>query len=211
MAKKRSKKGWAKYNAARLGDLGKMARSIAAGRLADNGRLRVLKKLSARYAAQGRLLRPEEIKTLLKLTQEERDREKLYTIEPIDCTKAELATESRRRRAERMKLRRRKAGKRTRAEYRAAIASDQPWIELGISRETYYKRKRKSGLGSCPPHETRFVPIADSVCREEYLHSRYTPSLTSLKSVPIQHGIQGEVRSDFVPHPPRRPLDGSRE
>jgi len=69
----------------------------------------------------------------LKLTDNERTALKIKTIAPCDMTPAQLAA--------RRKERQRQASARYRAR-KAKPQTPKPWLELGISRATYYRQKQ---------------------------------------------------------------------
>jgi hypothetical protein len=79
----------------------------------------------------------------LRLTNEERQRLKLWPFKPIDATDAELASQSRMRRNARRKAQR----ARTRVQYLSScLTATKPWKAEGISRRTW-ERRRVAGPG----------------------------------------------------------------
>jgi hypothetical protein len=95
--------------------------------------------------ANGHMPTPAELGAMLKLTYEQREANRLWTIPPIDKTKLKaLKREAHRRREER---RRRRDGAMTRATYLASVKTEKPWLALGESRATYYRRKGKRETG----------------------------------------------------------------
>jgi hypothetical protein len=87
----------------------------------------------------------EAIGRQLGLTNAEREKLKLWPFKPIDKTDAELAEQAKVRERERRARKRREKGIRTKAAYLAERASKpKPWIAQGISRSTYYRRRRLS-------------------------------------------------------------------
>jgi hypothetical protein len=97
--------------------------------------------------ANGYLPQPAELGAMLKLTYAQISANRLWTIPPIDKSKAELKAlkqEAKRRREER---RRRRNGAMTRAAYLATVRSEKPWLALGMSRATYYRRKGRRETG----------------------------------------------------------------
>lgn len=79
----------------------------------------------------------------LKVIEQDRAALKLTTIGAVDLSKAERAKRRKQRAKVAQQRRRRQQGTKPRAEYLAEQASKpKPWVELGISRRTYYRRIR---------------------------------------------------------------------
>lgn len=98
--------------------------------------------LLARIEAYPRKWRSETLGRLLRLTGEEWRVLRTRTIAPIDMSKAERRQDSQQRHKERQQIKRRKAGKKTRAEYLAgSLSKTQPWLAEGISRRTWERRR----------------------------------------------------------------------
>lgn len=80
----------------------------------------------------------QQIGQRLRLTNEERQRLKLWPFKPIDATDAELASQSRARRNARRKAQRAQ----TRDQYLSAcLTVTKPWEAEGISRRTWERRR----------------------------------------------------------------------
>lgn len=92
------------------------------------------------------LPKPKEIAKRVQLTYEQQQTNKLFTIPATDKTKEELAELHRAKDAERKRLARLRAGRLSREQYRASVASEKPWEALGIKKSAYYKRKAKERL-----------------------------------------------------------------
>jgi hypothetical protein len=91
--------------------------------------------------------RADRLAWKLRVTAAERERLGLRTIGAIDMTAEQRRELARERKAERRRERRRAAGMRERAEYEAqSLAREQPWTTLGISRRTWYRRRRNGGM-----------------------------------------------------------------
>ena len=84
-------------------------------------------------------LKADAVGRRLCLTSADRNRLKIRTIGAIDCTKDERAELRKQKRAAREKVRRAKAGATPRE---TSIECQKPWRDLGISRRTYYSRKK---------------------------------------------------------------------
>lgn len=85
--------------------------------------------------------RADKLAWKLQVTAAERAGLGLRTIGAIDQTKAERAAIAKQRKRERDEARRRANGAKPRAEYEASsTTSNAPWLEIGISRRTYYRR-----------------------------------------------------------------------
>src|SRR5262249_2477566 len=85
-----------------------------------------------------RLMTGREIGQRLGLTNDERERLKLWQFKPIDMTDEELAEHRKRKNNERRRMKR----KRTRAEYLATcLIATKPWQAEGMSRRTWERRR----------------------------------------------------------------------
>jgi hypothetical protein len=93
--------------------------------------------------ANGHMPKPAELGAVLRLTFEQREANRIFTIPPIDKTKAELEALKREAKRKREQRRRQRNGAMSRAAYMAAVKSKQPWVALGMSRRTYYRHKAK--------------------------------------------------------------------
>lgn len=79
-----------------------------------------------------------------KVTLEQRTRLKLTTIGAIDLPKVERIKRRARAKRDRMAANRQAQGAMTRAEYRKAVKSAKPWEAEGLSRASWYRRKRET-------------------------------------------------------------------
>lgn len=94
-------------------------------------------------------MKADTVARALGLTLAERTRLKLRTIGASDRVKAEREKDARAKDAAYQLEKRRAAGAVPRARYEGASAAQtQPWVTLGLSRSTYYKR-RKAGTLPC--------------------------------------------------------------
>jgi hypothetical protein len=81
----------------------------------------------------------------LRVTSEERECLKLWTITPVDLTDKQLKEQRKAKHRARMQRLRRTAGNKARTEYEAAsLSKTRPWLALGISRRTWYRRRGTS-------------------------------------------------------------------
>lgn len=78
----------------------------------------------------------------LHLTAADRSALKITTIGAIDAGKAARLKRRRERARQRKEQQRRAQGAKPRAEYLANVKRDKPWQALGISRATYFRRRR---------------------------------------------------------------------
>jgi hypothetical protein len=98
-----------------------------------------------RTPAYVRKVKPRTLGERLRVTAEERERLKLWTIIPFDLTAKELADQREAKKRARDRRRRRDAGSKPRTDYEAAsINRAKPWLALGISRATWYRRRETS-------------------------------------------------------------------
>ncbi|MGO8974718.1 MAG: hypothetical protein ACLQNV_14480 [Steroidobacteraceae bacterium] len=89
--------------------------------------------------------RADTLAQRLRLTEAERRRLGIRTIGAIDMTKEERKQARRLRQRQRDLARRRAQRARPRAEYEAnSISRNKPWLALGISRRTWYRRRGTS-------------------------------------------------------------------
>jgi hypothetical protein len=100
-----------------------------------------------------------ELGERLGVTNQQRQQFRLWTIAPCDLTDQELAEQRKAKDRERKRRsrERQREGKATRAQWLAAhsISRDKPWLLLGISRASYYRKLAKDN-----PPQVRQVPSA---------------------------------------------------
>ncbi|MCK1562457.1 hypothetical protein IVB08_00330 [Bradyrhizobium sp. 173] len=129
-----------------------------------------LMRATARQAAAqaGRLSGSELVGQRLRLSHKERSELKIVTIGSYDVdrkTRKRLARDRKRKRdRDRAAQKRALEGRQSREEYLAAhrASRDQPWITLGISRRTYYRRQKKLWLTTGSDFEhVRSVPLIE--------------------------------------------------
>ena len=87
---------------------------------------------------------PEDIGKRLGLTQAQRVANRLWTIHPVDMTKAELAAQRKHRNKMRMRDLRRHL--QSRVAYLEQFNKPKPWEIEGISRRTWFRRKQNKHL-----------------------------------------------------------------
>lgn len=78
----------------------------------------------------------------LRVTQLERDNLGITTIGAIDMPKAERIKRRAQAKRDRMRAIRRAKGAMSRAEYREAVRSAKPWEAEGLSRASWYRKRR---------------------------------------------------------------------
>jgi hypothetical protein len=101
-----------------------------------------LERLIADVMARPRRWRADTLAVRLNLTEAERRRLAIRTIGAVDVTKAQRQARRLERDRLRKQQRRRNAGAKPRRCYLAAAASRiRPWVALGISRRTWYRRR----------------------------------------------------------------------
>jgi hypothetical protein len=92
-----------------------------------------------------------ELGRRLGLTNAEREALKLWPFLPIDRTADEIAEIAKARRNNRRREKARASGIRTRAAYLAELENKRkPWITEGISRATYYRRRKRDEVRRGP-------------------------------------------------------------
>ncbi|UVO38097.1 hypothetical protein KUL72_06890 [Bradyrhizobium arachidis] len=103
----------------------------------------------------GRRWKADALARELRLDDSTRTRLKIRTIGAVDCSKSKRMTRRRRKRIAADRARRAKAGARPHTQ---SAAATQPWIDEGVSRSTYYRRRaaRKAGRATV---ETDSRPI----------------------------------------------------
>ena len=89
---------------------------------------------------------PEELGKILRVTNEERERLKLWTMLPCDLTRDELEEQRKAKRRSRQQRLRQKRGATTRAKYLATHTTrrTKPWLAAGVSRATWYRQQRET-------------------------------------------------------------------
>jgi hypothetical protein len=88
--------------------------------------------------------RADKLGKRLGLTNAERKRLRIRTIGAVDFTKAQRVAHRRLQAREREEQRRRANGVKLRAEHEAAsLSATKPWKQAGMSRATWYRRRRK--------------------------------------------------------------------
>ena len=102
----------------------------------------------------GRRWKADAIAKELSLDDATRTRLKIRTIGAVDCGKAQRTTRRRRKRIAADRARRARAGARPHSQ---SAAATQPWLDEGISRRTWYRRRAKVGTD-----DTKSRPIVRS-------------------------------------------------
>jgi hypothetical protein len=106
----------------------------------------------------------------LNLTYAERARLFLRTIGPCDVTEKAMALMRRQKKRQQDKLRRQKQ---PRAEYLAACSSQtQPWLALGISRRTYYRRIKQEQPRGTGMHHIKLIQTDGTLVPKEDFGSK---------------------------------------
>ncbi len=88
-----------------------------------------------------------------------RERFQLWTIGACDLTKEQRKARRKKHQRQREMARRRKAGMDERATYLAShtTSRDQPWIALGMSRASYYRRRKAGETSPCAADSSSLV------------------------------------------------------
>ena len=104
-----------------------------------------------------------------RVSNQERERLRLWTIAAYDMTAEELLEQHRAKRRNRDRQRQRKAGRLPRSAYLAkSLSSQKPWEIAGISRRTWYRQRGTSMRPSNTPKRRRIpVPLSKLQGRKE--------------------------------------------
>lgn len=115
--------------------------------------IREQRELAAGALQQRQVWKADELAWRLHVTAAERARYGLTTIGAIDETSAARLTRRETSNRERQRLRRRANGVAERSEYLArSVAKAAPWKAEGISRATWYRRRKgETETGPCAP------------------------------------------------------------
>lgn len=110
---------------------------------------------------------------VLRLSDLDRQRFRAWAIEPFDLSREEQAETRKLRKREADKARRRKAGAKDRAK---SAAKEKPWIAMGISERTHYRRKGLMENGSVS--RTAYKDKIKNNVRREFLPPNVPSSAT---------------------------------
>jgi hypothetical protein len=117
----------------------------------------------------------------LRLTHGDRTRLGVKTIGCVDVTKAERARLRKARKSERQKERRREAGVRSRSQYEGeSISRVKPWEAKGISRTTWFRRRKANGTSLKPNKECN-----------DYIGLHTSATASQLEKTALSHGGRG--------------------
>jgi hypothetical protein len=98
-----------------------------------------------------RNITPEDLGRRLRLTNAEREACGFWTAHPVDMSAEDLKEFKKAKRRTRMSARRAKKGGLSRAAYLVKCkATPKPWVALGMSRATYFRRRKHVRRGPLP-------------------------------------------------------------
>jgi hypothetical protein len=125
----------------------------------------------------------DELGATLRVSYSERQRLKITTIGSYDVSRTSLAQKASIRKRERNRLsaakRRRVMGAMPRAVYEAnSLTKNEPWVQLGISRRTYYRRAALAAQtdgGTSPSPHPSFYQQATDLCHVKMDATCLTP------------------------------------
>jgi hypothetical protein len=101
---------------------------------------------------------PKTLGQRLNVTYAERERLRLWAIDPCDMTKAAMKLMRKRKKRQRDKLRRQKQ---PRAEYLAAsLSQTKPWKQEGISRASWYRQQRETSVHQIKLIKSECTPVS---------------------------------------------------
>lgn len=107
-------------------------------------RIGELKTLREEVLRNPKRWKADQLAWVLRLIEADRRALGITTIGAIDMGKRERMARRRQRSRARRMAKHRANGVKTRAEYLATVASPKPWIAAGISRATWFRRKRET-------------------------------------------------------------------
>jgi hypothetical protein len=150
-----------------------------------------------------------EIGNLLRLTNAERVKLKLWQFKPIDATDEELEAQRKARRLENKRAKRRAKGVRPREVYLAELASKpKPWIAEGISRRTWERRHKAVSQGVVPTIVSKVEQdIATPILVERQQGCREGVLVEKLRIVPTET-IESEANASSLPELETDPASG---
>jgi hypothetical protein len=107
----------------------------------------------------------------LNVTYAERERLRLWGIDPCDMTSTAMALFRKRKKRQRDKLRRQLQGQQSRADYLAnhRLSKEKPWMKEGISRATYYRRIKQEQARETSPRQTKLTTTELALVSKEEL------------------------------------------
>jgi hypothetical protein len=136
-----------------------------------------------RVAAYPWRWRSETLGRVLHVTKAEWQSLNLRTIAPVDMTRNERSQERKLRNRLRMHHKRRREGKKSRAEYECnSLSRTKPWLAEGISRRTWERRRRadQKACRKCVSHKDVFKAVHTLATSEQAAtSSRGRPSKDS--------------------------------
>jgi hypothetical protein len=128
--------------------------------------------------------RADTLGRLLNFTGEQWLRLRLRTISPVDMTKKQRRKHSQQRHRERMRIKRRRAGKLPREEWLAKnnISRTKPWEAEGICRRTWERRRAKTAATQ---------PVSQVCSNKVYISGRHTCDIGASVEAAKRVGEQG--------------------
>lgn len=152
---RKSFEGWRrKY----LGDLRHMLQCCRYGRLPTEN----IEYLEHILLNVHRLPKPKEIAKQVHFTNEQRERNKLWTIPPVDMTEEQLANQRRVKDRLRKMLARRKANVQLREAYLVSVVSTKPWLKEGKTRRTWFRHQAKVRMALGSSEQQKRVALGSS-------------------------------------------------
>jgi hypothetical protein len=133
-----------------------------------------VRRVLDRVAAYPRQWRAETLGRALHVTKAEWLYLNLRTIAPVDMTRNERSQERKLRNRLRMHHKRRREGRKSRAEYESnSLSRTKPWLAEGISRRTWERRRRadKKACRKCVSHKDIFKAVHTPATSEQAARS----------------------------------------
>jgi hypothetical protein len=117
---------------------------------------------------------PRTLGDRLRVSYGERLRLRVWSIAPYDVPEAGMALLRKQKKRQREWLRRQGQGAEPRAGYLAnhRTSKEQPWLALGISRATYYRRIKQEQAGETGPCPIKLIETEHGLVSKEELGSK---------------------------------------
>jgi hypothetical protein len=120
---------------------------------------------------------PDELARFLGVTYASRQQAKAWTLGAVDVSRAERTKRARARSRAKQQLKRRAAGAKPQSQ---SVSRAKPWEQEGISRRTWYRRRKKDR--SCSEVQTAVAQVRDISSKKD------SPSRSCATGFPVLSG-----------------------